>query len=100
MGGNCEMRFTYDSYGALLKLLKEHGYEFRSYDDYSESEKCVILRHDIDNDLQKSLRMALLEKSIHDTVEEFVNSGNKYRYKTFLSNITDLGLIMSEEEVR
>ena len=40
------------------------------------------------------------EKSLSDTVRDFVNRANKERYDTFLENITDLGSIMPESEVR
>ena len=39
------------------------------------------------------------EIDIHDSVCAFVNSGNMHRYKTMLSNITDLQTIMTEDEV-
>lgn len=58
------MRFTYNAYEGLIDLLKDHGYVVSSYHDWSEREKCVILRHDIDFDLAKAAEMAKLEQKI------------------------------------
>lgn len=55
------MKFTWDAYRELLHLLVKHGYAFRCYDDYDTEKRCVILRHDIDNDPIKALKMAQLE---------------------------------------
>lgn len=40
------------------------------------------------------------ESSLHDTVETFVNRANRERYDTFRDNITRLGDIMKESEIR
>ena len=39
------------------------------------------------------------EQDIHDSVSEFINSGNSNRWKWMLSNITDLETIMKSEEI-
>lgn len=58
------MEFTYDSYANLIKLLKEKNYNFADYHNYKQFNKCVILRHDIDYDLEKALPMAELENTL------------------------------------
>ena len=55
------MKFTYSSYNDFLKLIKECGYSFQTFLDYKESDKCVVLRHDIDNSLAQALRLAQIE---------------------------------------
>lgn len=55
------MNFTYDAYRALLSLLRERGFAVRSYHDYADVPRCVILRHDVDQSLSQALRMAELE---------------------------------------
>lgn len=55
------MEFTYQAYRALLSLLREQGYAFRSYHDYESASRCVILRHDIDQSLSQAVRLAELE---------------------------------------
>ena len=57
------MQFNYQSYLKLLSLLKENAYSFADYHNWSEKQRCVILRHDIDNSPEKALEMAMLEYS-------------------------------------
>ena len=56
------MNFTYKSYTQLIELLKERGYEFADYASCDSFERCVILRHDLDYELNKSLKIAELER--------------------------------------
>lgn len=56
------MEFTYDAYRGLLDRLKRHGYQIANYRNWRESSRCVILRHDIDNDIGKAVRMARMER--------------------------------------
>ena len=56
------MHFTYEAYKKLLSSLKEHGYKTASYENWQEKERCVILRHDIDNDIAKALELAKVER--------------------------------------
>lgn len=55
------MKFTYKAYINMLNLLKANDYEFCKYGEHSEEKKFVILRHDIDMDLEKALELAKLE---------------------------------------
>lgn len=55
------MPFTYEAYRSLLDRLKTGGYAFCSYHDWPQTSRCVILRHDIDNDLQKAAALAEIE---------------------------------------
>lgn len=56
------MRFTYQCYGELLKKLKDHGYQTADYESWRQKERCVILRHDVDNDIHKAVEMAVFEQ--------------------------------------
>lgn len=56
------MEFTFDWYLQLLSLLKKKGYLICGYDGWIEYDKCVILRHDVDNSLEAAVRFAELEK--------------------------------------
>ncbi len=61
------MNFTYNGYTELINNLKAHGYSFCGYNDWHKSgstDKVVILRHDIDNDIHKASRLAQLESSL------------------------------------
>lgn len=55
------MDFTYKGYGKLLEKLRENRYETASYFDWKEKPRCVILRHDIDYDIQKAVELARFE---------------------------------------
>lgn len=58
------MNFTYSAYVHLIKLLQEAGYVITNYDDYDRSARCVILRHDIDNSLEKAFDLARVEQQM------------------------------------
>ena len=55
------MEFSYKGYTRLLDLIKEHNYHFCNYHDYPDHPRCVILRHDIDNQIDRALKMAEIE---------------------------------------
>ena len=58
------MKFTYNEYENLIKLIKNTGYVITSYKNWQDAKKCVILRHDIDNDIDKALQLARVEKNL------------------------------------
>ncbi len=55
------MEFTYQAYRDLLALLRAGGYVFCNYHNYINHPRCVILRHDIDQSVEKALDLARLE---------------------------------------
>lgn len=55
------MNFTYDGYRNLLKKISSNGYQIVDYKDWQKTGRCVILRHDIDNDIDKAVRLSELE---------------------------------------
>lgn len=57
------MNFTYDDYCSLLSLIEQRGYEIVDYYNWEEKKRCIILRHDVDNDLSKALKLAQVEQS-------------------------------------
>ncbi len=54
------MKFTYLSYEKLLNSIIKNNYIFSDYKD--NVEKAVILRHDVDYSLEKTIRIAEIEK--------------------------------------
>ena len=58
------MVFTYDGYRELVKALKDNGYEITDYHDWKQYPKCAILRHDIDNSIEKALTLARIENEL------------------------------------
>lgn len=58
------MNFTYESYRNFIALLRDHKYEIASYKNWDLSNRCAILRHDIDNDIEMALKLAKVEKEL------------------------------------
>jgi len=91
------MDFTYKAYKDMLDLIKEKGYTFCNYTNYEQFEKTVILRHDIDFSLEKTIEFARLEynKGIKSTYfvllsTDFYNIFSKKSYR-ILKEIKDMG---------
>ena len=42
------MNFTYNDYRKLIALLRDNGYTFANYHNFTEHNRCVIMRHDVD----------------------------------------------------
>ena len=91
------MEFTYNSYLHLLQLLQKNNYRFCTYDDYQDYDKCVIMRHDIDYNLEQAVKLAEIERDfgIKSTYfvllsSDFYNPASISSYKA-LHTIVDLG---------
>ena len=59
------MEFTYDAYFRFLKRLRAAGYEVRGFDGRTDRtqprDQVLLLRHDVDLDLDRALALAKLE---------------------------------------
>ena len=64
--------FTYQFYSELVQTISDEGYHFANYLNDDDYDKCVIMRHDIDNSIDKSLELARLEHSLGITSTYFV----------------------------
>jgi len=58
------MEFTYNGYTRLIESLDKCDYVFTSYNTWSDNEQTVILRHDVDYDLQKTTIFSELEYNL------------------------------------
>lgn len=56
------MNFTYKSYRNLINQLKEYGFSFANYHNYKQYDRPVIMRHDVDNSLDKAVSLAKIEQ--------------------------------------
>ena len=56
------MEFTYSAYRNLIAMLKQNAYQFCGYFDYAHRDKSVIMRHDIDYCLERSVKLAQIER--------------------------------------
>lgn len=72
------MEFTYSSYENLLRLFRKNGYYFSSYHNYNAYERPVIIRHDIDLDIEKAVILAELENSLEVSSTYFVLLTSKF----------------------
>lgn len=76
------MRFTYQSYRDLIALLRGNGYHFTDYHhchEYGGDGKVCILRHDIDNSVEKACSLFEVEQELGVTSTWFVLvTGNFY----------------------
>lgn len=59
MGGF--VKFDYDFYTSLIKLILDSGYSFRPFCSNADNH-VVIMRHDVDVCLEKALEMAVIEQ--------------------------------------
>lgn len=83
----CSFLFTH--YAQTLQEAKEKGYRlisFKDYDDCSQKEKLIILRHDCDLDIVKALRFAEMESALGARATYFVRlHANEYNAFGFRS---------------
>ena len=77
--------------------LNKHGYEIANYHNWQGKKKCAILRHDIDNSIDRALQLARLEQcgGVSSTYFVIVTSDfyNVYSKEcgSMLREICDLG---------
>ncbi len=83
------MKFTYDAYKNMILRLKEHGYIFSNYFDYRIYDKSVIMRHDVDNDLGKALKLSGIEHEMGVTSTYFVLATSNF-YNIFSKKNRDI----------
>lgn len=58
------MDFTYQTYRQFLQLAKTQGYQFLAFTDsqrQATADQYILLRHDVDFDIYKALKMAEIE---------------------------------------
>lgn len=91
------MIFTLEGYECLLKVLNESGYEVTDYFSWEKNDKCVILRHDVDIDLQQALSMAQIEYKykIKSTYFILLTSNfyniQSYKNRCIIQQVQDMG---------
>lgn len=80
------MKFAYDDYLYLIDLLSEGGYQSTDYQHFAETNRPVILRHDIDMSLHKALTFARLENRISIRSTYFVLLSSNF-YNVFFERV-------------
>lgn len=69
--------FTHKNYRYLLLLGKAH-YAFRSFQDFSRSERFIIMRHDIDFSLGPACQLAQMEANLGIRTTYFLHLHNRF----------------------
>jgi len=102
------MKFTYSAYEQLIDSLKSKGYVFCDYLNYSQFDRTVILRHDIDMDIGRAVDLAEIEhkmgvKSTYYVLisSDFYNAFSKKNIKLlqYIKNMGhEIGLHFDEEK--
>lgn len=58
------IEFTFKGYSDLIETLRVSGYSFADYHNYESFNRCVVLRHDIDNSIEKAVVIAEMERKM------------------------------------
>lgn len=91
------MIFTVHGYMHLLALLKENGYKTADYFNWEKYDKCAVLRHDVDLDLERAFSMAQTEYrlGVNSTYFVLLTSNfyniNSYKNRSIVKEIQDMG---------
>ncbi len=64
--------FTYKGFEEMILLLQQCNYHVANYHTWEKYDRPVILRHDIDNSVEKAVHLAALEKKLGVTSTYFV----------------------------
>ncbi len=88
--------FSFNHYREILTLVKEKGYQSTFYDEQVEGRQ-IIIRHDIDLDLDAALEMAKIEAELDMKAVYFIWITSPFynifenRYKNIIMKIVELG---------
>lgn len=88
------MDFTLDTYRSLLEALQQSGYVFMPFADYCKgkrSERFIVLRHDVDNKPENSLRIAQVEHALGIKATYYFRVGKESNQPTIIRAIVALG---------
>lgn len=84
------MEFTYSSYEGLVKTLQDANYTFVDYHHFDAYPRCVILRHDIDNSVDKAVELAEIEAKLGVKSTYFVLSTSDFYNPASKGNLEGL----------
>jgi len=86
--------FTLKAFETLCITLKKHKYKFITFLDYclkKEFKRFVIMRHDIDRNIEYSLRMARIENELDIKASYYFRIVNKIYNERVIKKIAELG---------
>lgn len=58
------MKFTYEAYEKMIKLVLESGYQIKNYHNSMQEQRACIIRHDVDMSLEKAVEFSQFESQI------------------------------------
>ena len=94
------IEFSFNGYSGLIKALQERNYYFADYHNYSVFSKCVILRHDIDNSIEKAVEIADDEvakiEALIDERKAAKKEKNFARADEIRAQLLDMGIIIED----
>ena len=103
-----EVEFTYAAYQRLVETLVGSGYVFCQYSNVYDYHRTVIMRHDIDFDLNKACQLAALEQQMGVASTYFVlvatdfynvmSRRSREKIRTLISMGHDIGLHFDETQ--
>ncbi|MGG7214944.1 hypothetical protein ACQPUY_15250 [Clostridium nigeriense] len=88
--------FSFEHYRNILELIRENGYNSTFYDENVEG-KQIIIRHDVDLDLDAALEISKIESELGMKAVYFIWIGSPFynifenRYKNIIKEIIDGG---------
>lgn len=92
--------FTYNAYRSLIQEIQGHGYAIKNYHNWRECKRCVIMRHDVDNDLEKALDLAKIEEQLCIKSTYFILvTSDFYNVFSFSSEKFLLGIMSCGHEI-
>ncbi len=102
------VEFTYEAYRKLVMILGESGYVFCGYSNVYDYDRTVIMRHDVDFDLEKACTLAALEEQMGVESTYFVlvatdfynllSKNSRDKIRTIISLGHDIGLHFDETQ--
>tara|TARA_B100002052_G_C15845745_1_gene582428 strand:+ start:351 stop:1073 length:723 start_codon:yes stop_codon:yes gene_type:complete len=90
-------KFTYGYYKKLLKTFLDKKMNFIFFDELDDfsDEKFILLRHDIDFDIDKALKMAILENSMSVKSTYFFLHNSEFYNLYHMDNVNKIKNLMS-----
>ena len=85
--------FTFAAMGLLYRSLLENGYNFITFQEYCSGptvDRFVILRHDVDKNIQNAVHMAEFEHSLGITASYYFRTKNKVYDEAMIKKISSL----------
>jgi hypothetical protein len=87
------MDFTFKKYQKLLKVLKDNGYSFQTFEEFiiKPENKVVVLRHDVDRRSSHSIDLAIAEETVNAKASYYFRIVPESNQKNVINKIKSMG---------